>query len=177
MIKKKICLLGAFAVGKTSLVRRFVSGFFEERYMSTIGVKIDRRSLRVGGREIDLIIWDIAGGVPESCASPVYLSGLAGYLIVGDGTRPVTCEAAVDLIKYVGDQEGVKPNILLLNKVDLTSDWRLDDAREEELKNSVGLLLKTSAKTGNQVDTALTAIAEMMIAEDLRHGKDRGTLL
>ena len=45
MIQKKICLLGAFSVGKTSLIRRFVEDRFEDKYLSTIGTKISRKTL------------------------------------------------------------------------------------------------------------------------------------
>src|ERR1051325_7234218 len=61
LIQKKICMLGAYAVGKTSLVARFVRSIFSEKYHTTIGVKIDKKTLRVDDQELSLILWDLAG--------------------------------------------------------------------------------------------------------------------
>ncbi len=61
MIQKKICMLGGYAVGKTSLVQRFVKGIFSEKYLTTVGVKIDKKVVQVGGREVSLILWDLHG--------------------------------------------------------------------------------------------------------------------
>ena len=61
MLKKKICMVGQFAVGKTSLVRRFVDSIFDERYLTTIGVKIDRKDVTIDGKSITLMLWDLAG--------------------------------------------------------------------------------------------------------------------
>ena len=60
MLQKKICLLGAFGVGKTSLTRRFVSSIFSDAYLTTVGVKIDKKTLDVGTTPVSLVIWDIA---------------------------------------------------------------------------------------------------------------------
>jgi len=61
MISQKICLLGAPAVGKTSLARRFVFSTFSDKYHSTIGVKIDKKSIVVDDMDVNLIIWDVQG--------------------------------------------------------------------------------------------------------------------
>ena len=61
-VQKKVCMLGDFAVGKTSTVQRFVEGIFDDRYLSTIGVKINRKQLTVDDYVATLLIWDLAGG-------------------------------------------------------------------------------------------------------------------
>ena len=61
MLQKKICMLGGFSVGKTSLVRRFVQSIFSETYLTTVGVKIDKKSVELPGKTVDLILWDLAG--------------------------------------------------------------------------------------------------------------------
>ncbi len=61
MLKKKICMLGYFGVGKTSLVSRFVRSMFADRYQTTVGVKIDKKVLSVDGRDVTLMLWDLAG--------------------------------------------------------------------------------------------------------------------
>ena len=61
MIQQKLCMLGSFAVGKTSLVGRFVRQMFSDRYLTTVGVRIDKKELVVAGREVKLVLWDIHG--------------------------------------------------------------------------------------------------------------------
>ena len=86
MIQKKICMLGSFGVGKTSLVARFVSGIFSTKYISTVGVKIDKRELKVDGRDVLLMVWDLAGEDSRSQVKTAYLQGAAGYFLIVDGT-------------------------------------------------------------------------------------------
>ena len=88
MIQKKICMLGDFGVGKTSLIKRFVEGRFDDRYLSTIGVKISRRVVKQADNEINLLIWDLVGG--EFLAETTernYMRGASGALLVCDLTR------------------------------------------------------------------------------------------
>ena len=56
MIEKKICMLGAFAVGKTSLVRRFVTSCFSEQYQTTIGVTVDKKTMSMDGQPVTLVL-------------------------------------------------------------------------------------------------------------------------
>ncbi|MFN6951418.1 MAG: Rab family GTPase, partial [Albidovulum sp.] len=86
MIQKKICLLGAFAVGKTSLVARFVRSTFSDKYLTTVGVKIDRKDLDLPGTPVTLMLWDLAGEDEFNTVQMSYLRGSAGLLIVADGT-------------------------------------------------------------------------------------------
>ena len=61
MIQKKVAMLGMYAVGKTSLVKQFISSLFDERYHTTIGVKVDKKMLTIRDQEVMLLLWDIAG--------------------------------------------------------------------------------------------------------------------
>ena len=61
MIQKKVCMVGLFGTGKTSLVQQFVHSLFSERYLSTVGVKIDRKPMEVDGVALTLVLWDLAG--------------------------------------------------------------------------------------------------------------------
>jgi small GTP-binding protein len=88
MMQKKICMLGAFAVGKTSLVARFVESIFSDRYHTTVGVKIEKKTLQVSGQQWNLIVWDLAGEDEFMQIRMSYLRGSSGYLLVADGTRP-----------------------------------------------------------------------------------------
>ena len=76
--KKKICMVGACGVGKTSLVRRFVESIFDESYQTTIGVKIDKKLLELDGREVTLVIWDLAGEDEFAQVREAHLRGAAG---------------------------------------------------------------------------------------------------
>ena len=87
MIQKKICMLGTFAVGKTSLVQRFVESIYSDKYHTTVGVKIDKKLVAVGGQEIMMLLWDIEGAETAHELRKSYLRGAAGYLLVADGTR------------------------------------------------------------------------------------------
>src|SRR5271169_437320 len=97
MIQKKICMLGSFAVGKTSLVRRFVESIYSETYQTTVGVKIDKKVVALDRVEITLVLWDLYGEDDFQKMRWSYLRGAAGYLLVADGTRRATLERAVAL--------------------------------------------------------------------------------
>lgn len=164
MLQKKICMLGAFSVGKTSLVRRFVESTFSDRYLTTVGVKIDKKPLEVNGRALDLILWDIAGEDEVSAIRISYLRGSAGYLMVADGTRPVTLEVARSLHRRVEAELGRVPFVLLLNKRDLVDDWCVPAGEVAALRQSGWSVRLTSAKTGEGVQDAFAELAGRLIA-------------
>src|SRR6516165_910024 len=97
MLQKKICMLGSFSVGKTSLVRRFVESIFDEKYQTTIGVKVDKKVTRAGGEPVTLVLWDIYGEDVFQKMRMTYLRGMAGYLLVVDPTRNQTLDDALAL--------------------------------------------------------------------------------
>lgn len=157
-VHRKICLLGAIGVGKTSLVRRFVESLFSERYQATIGVKIDRKVVEVDDVRTNLVIWDLQGDVDLEKVRTSYLRGAAGVLLVADGTRPETLETASVIRAGAVHAIGSLPTVLLLNKADLVENWRLDD-EDTTTGEWAGLkVFQTSAKTGAGVDDAFTAL-------------------
>lgn len=163
MIQKKICMLGAFAVGKTSLVSRFVKQIFSDSYHTTLGVTIERKEMPVGERVVNLVIWDLAGESEFQSVRDVYFRGAAGYLLVADGTRPDTLTTAKVLQdKAVGLLGGV-PFVLLLNKADLEADWAVADDEVDALVRRGWVALRTSAKTGQGVNEAFGALAERLV--------------
>jgi small GTP-binding protein len=162
MIQKKICMVGAFAVGKTSLVARFVESIFSEKYHTTVGVKISKKALQVGDQEWHLILWDLAGEDEFLQIRTSYLRGSAGYLLVVDGTRQATLDTAVSIQQRIVDTVGEIPFVVLFNKSDLTNEWEITDNAFEALSHKGWSWLKASAKTGVGVDEAfLTLIAKM----------------
>ncbi len=163
MLKKKICLLGSFGVGKTSLVARFVHSMFSDKYHTTVGVKIDKKTFPLNGEEVTLMIWDMAG---EEDGAPVKLNQVrdaAGYLLVMDGTRSKTLEVARSIQQRVENEIGNQPFILLVNKVDLRSEWEIPEATWDELRAAGWTILETSAKTGDHVEEAFLGLTTRII--------------
>jgi len=160
MIQKKICLLGAFAVGKTSLVARFVKSIYSDQYITTVGVKVDKKTVSVNGQEINLIVWDLAGEDEFQKVRMSYLSGASGYLLVADGTRRDTIETARMLRQRVNEHIGAIPFIFIINKADLTSEWEIDDQVIAECEGQGWTVIKASAKTGEGVEEAFAKLAE-----------------
>ena len=119
MLQKKICMLGGFGVGKTSLVSRFVTSIFSDTYLTTVGVKIDKKTIAVDAREMTLMLWDIYGQDEFQTVRDSYLRGASGYLLVADGTRHATLETAAALQQKAESVIGRVPFLLLLNKADL----------------------------------------------------------
>lgn len=159
MLQKKICMLGAFAVGKTSLVRRFVESVFSDAYLTTVGVKIDKKTLQVNGQPLALILWDIAGEDEVSSVRTSYLRGSAAYVLVADGTRAASLDVARSLQARVETELGKLPYVLLLNKGDLTEEWVVSPAEMAELGDAGWSVRKTSAKTGEGVEEAFRELA------------------
>ncbi len=164
MIQKKVCLLGTSGVGKTSLIARFVHSMFSEKYLTTVGVKIDKKTVRVGDEEVMLMIWDLAGDDDFQRLQTSYLRGTSGFLLVADGTRAVTLEQVLELKTRVESSMGGAPFLLALNKVDLASQWEVDDARIAQLQAEGWHIIKTSAKAGEQVEETFAELARRMLA-------------
>jgi len=163
MIRKKICLLGAFAVGKTSLVARFVKSIYSDRYITTVGVKVDKKTVKVDDQEVNLIVWDLAGEDEFQKVRLSYLSGASGYLLVADGARRDTLETARMLRERVNENIGALPFIFIINKVDLASEWEIDDQAIAECEGQGWTVIKASAKTGEGVEEAFSKLAEELI--------------
>lgn len=161
MIQKKVCMVGSFAVGKTSLVSRFVHGIFSEKYLTTVGVKIARNKLELDGRDVRLILWDLHGEDEFRKIRATYLRGASGILLVADGTRPETAEAAFRLREVARVAAGDIPMLCLANKADL--DWTVDPSAWEEFAADGIPIVKTSAKTGDGVEAAFRRLGRWMV--------------
>jgi small GTP-binding protein len=164
MIQKKICMLGGFAVGKTSLVARFVSSIFSDKYLSTVGVKIDKKELSVDGKDVTLMLWDIYGQDEFQTVQMSYLRGMSGYLLVVDGTRIATLDTARELQLKAAQVAGTAPFILLLNKLDLAPQWEVDEKALFKLADQGWRIVRTSAKTGEGVQHAFETLTRAMLA-------------
>jgi len=161
---QKVCMLGSFAVGKTSLVRRFVRETFSEKYLTTLGVKIDAKDVRVGDRDVKLMLWDLAGEEEFQSGGTEYVRGASGVLFVIDGTRRSTAETVVELKRRLDEQLGPIPFLLLMNKADLRAEWEVDDRELARLGIADWERLETSALTGAGVESAFQRLTERMVA-------------
>lgn len=169
-IKKKICLLGTFAVGKTSTVQRFVYSRFDERYLTTIGVRVSQKlmpPLEVPGRaeavQYNLLVWDIAGMDRFDSLVENYYRGAAGALAVGDLTRPDTFNQLDEICNRFCAVNPQAALVLVGNKVDLQPPGEETSAVLERLAEKFGTRpLTTSAKSGENIEAAFAQLARQM---------------
>lgn len=165
MRKAKVCLIGATAVGKSSLVGRYVRSIFSEQYKTTIGVQIESRVVHGGGGPLELVVWDLSGEDEFQNVQLSYLRGAWGYHLVIDGTRRETVDVAFALEARVRATLGPVPFVVILNKVDLVARWELTPADLDRMRGRGWLLVEASAKTGTGVERAFGLLVESMLRE------------
>lgn len=169
-ITQKICLLGDFNVGKTSLVRRFIEDKFSDRYLSTIGVKVSRKLLTVEKEnsvtKVSLLLWDLEGNTKFKSITPTYLKGASGAIVVGDLSRSNTLQNMsehIELFRNINPQGAI---IIALNKADLVSLEQLKQLRlnhgADKYNRVVGVYI-TSAKTGDQVNQIFGDLSQAIV--------------
>ena len=163
-LRKKVCMIGVPAVGKTSLVRRYVHGVFSESYLSTIGVKVDKKTVQADGTLVELLVWDIHGDDGLARVQPVYVKGCHGCLLVTDGTSLPSLEAGLLLYERLFPEPEACPRILLINKADLEEAWEIDNARIQAAREQGWTCVETSAKTGSGVEEAFAELVGSMLA-------------
>ncbi len=171
-ISKKMCMIGDFGVGKTSLIRRFVDRQFSDQYLSTVGVKISRKSIVLENTKqqedvtAQLLIWDLEGHTKFKGIAPTYLQGASGVLIVADVSRSETVERISEHVKLFSSVNPKGSIIVALNKVDLIDEEKL--ALLVEISHAIGqgkvlAVYTTSAKTGKDVDEIFHKLAYTMV--------------
>lgn len=164
MLKKKICIVGSFGVGKTSLVRRFVDSIFDESYLATVGVKIDRKDVRIGSTAVTLVLWDLAGEDDLAQLNVSHLRGSSGYILVADGCRATTLAKAIDIQGRIAQLLGPLPFVIVVNKADLRDQWEVKGAMVEERGWAT---FETSAKAGSGVEEMFQHLAEKLLSDDV----------
>lgn len=170
-LRKKVCLLGDMSVGKTSLVRRYVEGRFDDRYLSTLGVKVTRKVVELPTDadvvELSILLWDIAGGMDTAdiALRTSYLRGSSGAVLVCDLTRAETLR---NLIQYSHQFRVVAPTaalVLAANKSDLETEQQVNAAELAQVAGELGATsVYTSAKTGAGVEDLFRVLGEAMVA-------------
>ncbi len=170
MIQKKICMVGSFGVGKTSLVARFVKSIFSDKYLTTLGVKIDKKALIIDGQEVTLMLWDLAGEDAVTQVKSTQLRGSAGYILVADGCRASTLQTAIDLQSRAEAELGKVPFTCVVNKADLRDSWEVDEGALKGLSDLGWSFLLTSAKTGEGVEELFQGLAARLLHSQGNHG-------
>ena len=159
MIRKKILLIGDFGVGKTSLIRRYVDNTFDDRYLTTIGVKISRKHIRVDEIDCELLIWDIEGTASLERVPLSYFKGASGVIFVCDVSRKKTIQNLKAHIRFFLDLEPVE-YVVACNKADLLSS-------APEISSDIALpgqMILTSAKENTNVDQLFALITKKVLS-------------
>ena len=163
-------MLGDFGVGKTSLVARFVHAVFSEKYVTTVGVKIDTKIIEASSPEqprLKLVLWDIAGKNALDSVKLSYLQGSSGVVLVADGTRESTLRSALYLLMQARQEtnDGL-PAVLLVNKFDKLDDWEVTPSMLADLRNSLPVF-ESSAMSGEGVEEGFTRLTQMLLSNQL----------
>jgi small GTP-binding protein len=177
LVKMKVCMVGEAAVGKSSVVRRFVLDIFNEAYAATLGARVTKRELHFRGLEVDrhvrvdMTLWDIMGErfVRDELRES-YLLGAQGVIAVADIARPSTLDALETWVEWVRGAVGDVPVVYAVNKIDLLPEL-MRRPSDEEIEHVFGMKevfwFYTSAKTGQGIEGLFTAVSKQVLAEVL----------
>lgn len=159
---KKVVLLGNFGVGKTSLMNRFIDDSFSEDYKVTLGVQIQKKTVRLkNGKSLPIIIWDVEGNTSIKNARLSYLLGANGFIYIFDATRTETFNNLTEEIKFLKESYPDAKIKVIGNKIDLVSKQSLIDILKTK---NIEYDFLTSAKTGENVTSMFTELAQELVS-------------
>jgi small GTP-binding protein len=179
-MRAKICLIGEPAVGKTSLIRRYVLDEFDDEYIATMGAKVTKKEVeisdeRVGNLTVSLLIWDIMGdkGFRE-LYKEAFFHGAQGIIAVCDVTKRETLSGLRSWIGLVSKVAGSVPTHFLGNKVDLKEGIAITESDVKRISDSYeSSYLLTSAKTGMNVEKAFVEVARRVAQRRAARSRDK----
>ena len=160
MISRKVILTGSFGVGKTSLFNRFIYNTFDDKYLTTIGVKVNKKEMVVDDKDVSILLWDIAGEISQDKVPISYFLGSTGILYVFDLTRPSTYKNIDSDLKYLREMVPDAVIKVVANKKDMLEANQIEDIKEQ-IKVKWDVI--TSAKTGENVDELLLQLTKEII--------------
>ncbi|MEM9821132.1 MAG: Rab family GTPase [Bacteroidota bacterium] len=161
MISKKVILTGSFGVGKTSLFNKFIYNKFSDKYLTTIGVKVNKKTISIDGRDLSLLIWDIAGEVSQDKVPTSYFLGASGIIYVFDLTRPSTYKKIKEDLAYLNEITKGAVIKIVGNKKDLVDEGQIAEVRAQ-IEQEWDII--TSAKTGENVEDLFHGMGRDLIA-------------
>lgn len=169
-LSKKVCLLGDFAVGKTSLVRRFVYNLFDDKYLSTLGVRVSRKEIVLPNQDdmvaLTLMLWDLAGSEEFSEVRASYLRGSAGAVLVCDLTRPETLDGLAEYARGLRAVAAAAPIIIAANKDDLREQHLVSAEQVQAAGRALGApCFFTSARLGQNVEDVFRQLGQLLISQ------------
>lgn len=175
-IQVKLVLLGEAAVGKSSLVLRFVNNEFQENKEPTIGAAFLTQKCKLEDKVIKFEIWDTAGQERFHSLAPMYYRNAQAAIVTYDITKPASLDKAKSWVKEL--QRQANPNIIIAlvgNKLDLVASRAVPTEEAQAYANESGLLfMEASAKTGEFVMEVFTEIAKKIPLEQLLASRSRG---
>jgi small GTP-binding protein len=164
MIQKKLCVLGASGVGKTSLIKQYVEGIFSDKYLTSIGVKIDKKTVQLNDFNVQLMLWDIEGIDRYSVFNPKYLRGAAVVIIVVDPTRPQSLHEGIDIANRVKATKNI-PIVLTLNKSDLPAAENWEIIINQDSQALFEAKYKNSAKQNIGIEKMFFEVAKLAVIQ------------
>ena len=149
-----------------TLHRKYRESIFSEKYLTTVGVKIDKKPVNILGQDITLILWDIHGEDDFQEINMNYLRGASGYILVVDGTRYSTLEKAFLLQDKVEKNYGEIPFLIAINKSDLKDEWEITDKDISNILEKGWKVFETSAKNGEFVEDLFVEITKEILTSE-----------
>jgi small GTP-binding protein len=176
VMKAKLCLAGASSVGKSSLVRRYLMNEFDDHYTASVGTKVSKKQVSVPLKNeepimVNLMVWDIMGQMGfRELLQEQYFQGAQGILAVADITRRETLDDLYIWIDQIDRVAGAVPIVLAVNKVDLPKETHFPEAEIRKFAHAFDCeIVRTSAKTGENVEEAFWRLAGLVIHKALPH--------
>ncbi|GLR71837.1 hypothetical protein GCM10007852_27450 [Agaribacter marinus] len=151
-------------MGKTSLIKQFVEGIFSEKYLTSIGVKVDKKIVSGGYTPVQLLLWDLEGVDRYTGFNPRYLRGCSGIIFVADTSRFASIPEVMELHDLASEHTDA-PSILAINKSDLAPSINWCEDTVSKHTACFKKTFRTSAKTGSQVNAMFEAMSQIVTME------------
>ena len=178
MIKLKVIIGGAKDVGKTTLIKRYVSGRFQADTLSTIGVDFMTKNLEIDGQEVHLSLWDFGGEEKFRVLFPSYCSGASGALVLYDITNRESFNELDEWFDLIDSNSGKIVKLLIGSKIDLIDQRQIPREEAENFqKEHADIYLECSSKTGENVDKIFETIARAILESSLKECLHCGELI